>query len=145
MMTDVKLASINRVFICGRLTRDPELRFTPSGAPVGTFAIASNRRFKNQSGEWKEEVCYVNVVTWGKLAERAGEALKKGSAVYVEGRLRSRSWNQPDGLKKSVIEVVADRVQFLDRDKRKEDETAPAPDLEAGKEEPEESDEELPF
>jgi single-strand DNA-binding protein len=145
MAMDVKLASINRIFICGRLTRDPELRFTPSGAPVGTFAIASNRRFKNQGGEWKEEVCYVNVVTWGKLAERAGEALKKGSAVYVEGRLRSRSWNQPDGLKKSVIEVVADRVQFLDRDRKKEDEAAPPPDVETGREELDEPDEELPF
>ncbi|HVP58031.1 MAG TPA: single-stranded DNA-binding protein [bacterium] len=114
-MADVRLAAINKVILSGRLTRDPELRYTPNGASVSSFSLASSRRYKGQDGEWKEIVAFVNVVAWGKLAVLANEYLKKGSAALVEGRLNSRSWQTEDGQKRSALEVVAERVQFLDR------------------------------
>ncbi len=117
-MSDIRLVSINKVLLSGRLTRDPELRYTPSGVAVITFSLALNRRYKDQSGEWKEEVSFVNVVAWQRQAELASEFLKKGSAVFVEGRLQSRSWETSEGSKRSVIEVRAERLQFLDRVRR---------------------------
>jgi single-strand DNA-binding protein len=123
-MSDLRLVSINRVLLSGRLTRDPELRYTPSGVAVMTFSLALNRRYKDQSGEWKEEVSFVNVVVWQRQAELASEYLKKGSAVFVEGRLQSRSWETSEGQKRSVLEVRAERLQFLDRLKREEEEPA---------------------
>ena len=121
-MSDIKLVTINKVMLSGRLTRDPELRYTPSGVAVMTFSLALNRRYKDQSGEWKEEVSFVNVVAWQKQAELASEYLKKGSAVFVEGRLQSRSWETSEGQKRSVLEVRAERLQFLDRVKKEEEE-----------------------
>jgi single-strand DNA-binding protein len=114
-MADVRLAAINKVILSGRLTRDPELRYTPNGASVSSFSLASSRRYKAQDGEWKEVVAFVNVVAWAKLAVLINEYLKKGSAALVEGRLNSRSWQTEDGQKRSALEVVAERVQFLDR------------------------------
>jgi single-strand DNA-binding protein len=114
-MADVKLASVNKVMLSGRLTRDPELRYTPSGTAVSSFSVASSRSYKAQDGEWKQIVAFVNVVVWGKLAVLVNEYLKKGSAVFVEGRLNSRSWETDEGQKRSVLEVRAERVQFLDR------------------------------
>ncbi|UCF78946.1 MAG: single-stranded DNA-binding protein [Candidatus Eiseniibacteriota bacterium] len=122
-MSDVRLVSINKVLLSGRLTRDPELRYTPSGVAVITFSLALNRRYKDQSGEWKEEVSFVNVVAWQRQAELASEFLKKGSAVFVEGRLQSRSWETSEGGKRSVLEVRAERLQFLDRTRREEEPT----------------------
>jgi single-strand DNA-binding protein len=103
--------------ISGRLTRDPEVRYTQSGTAVSTLGVASSRAYRDpkDSSGWKEETCFVNVVTWAQLAERCGDSLKKGSAVFVEGRLQSRSWETEDGSRRSVIEIRADRVQFLDR------------------------------
>lgn len=121
-MSDIKLVTINKVLLSGRLTRDPELRYTPSGVAVMTFSLALNRRYKDQSGEWKDEVSYVSVVAWQRQAELASEYLKKGSAVYVEGRLQSRSWETSEGQKRSVLEVRAERLQFLDRVKKEEEE-----------------------
>jgi single-strand DNA-binding protein len=121
-MSDLRLVAINRVLLSGRLTRDPELRYTPSGVAVMTFSLALNRRYKDQSGEWKEEVSFVNVVAWQRQAELASEYLKKGSAVFVEGRLQSRSWETSEGQKRSILEVRAERLQFLDRLKREEEE-----------------------
>lgn len=106
-------ASLNRVFLIGNLTRDPELRYVPSGTAVVNFDLAVNRVFVTQSGEKKEEVCYIRVVVWGRRAEVCGEYLSKGSPVFVEGRLRSRTWQTQDGQKRSTIEVVATSVQFL--------------------------------
>jgi single-strand DNA-binding protein len=109
---------VNKIMIAGRLTRDPEVRYTQSGTAVATLGVASSRAYKDPkdpSGAWKEETCFVNVVTWAQLAERCGDSLKKGSAVFVEGRLQSRSWETEDGSRRSVVEVRADRVQFLDR------------------------------
>ncbi len=114
-MADVKLATVNKVLLSGRLTRDPELRYTPSGTAVSSFSVASSRSYRGQDGEWKQTVAYVNVVAWSKQAVLVNEYLKKGSAVFVEGRLNSRSWETEEGQKRSALEVVAERVQFLDR------------------------------
>ncbi|MEA3489442.1 MAG: single-stranded DNA-binding protein [Candidatus Omnitrophota bacterium] len=106
-------ASLNKVFLMGNLTRDPELRYVPSGAAVANFTIAINRAYKDSSGEKKEEVSFIRVIVWGKMAEVCGEYLTKGRPVLVEGRLKSRSWEGQDGQKRSVLEVVAASVQFI--------------------------------
>ena len=106
-------ASLNRVLLIGNLTRDPELRYTPSGQAVATFTVATNRAYTSQSGEKKEDVSFIRIVVWARRAEVCNEYLKKGSPVFVEGRLQSRSWEAQDGTKRSTIEVVAQNVQFL--------------------------------
>lgn len=107
------MANFNRVYLMGNLTRDPELRYIPSGAAVTTFDIAVNRVYTTQAGEKKKDTCFIRVVVWGKVAEACGEYLSKGSPVFVEGRLQSRSWVNQEGQKRSTIEVVASNVQFL--------------------------------
>ncbi len=107
------MASLNKVFLMGNLTRDPELRYVPSGTAAATFTIAINRVYTSQAGEKKEEVSFIRVVVWGRRAEVCGEYLSKGSPVFVEGRLQSRSWEGQDGQKRSAVEVIADNVQFL--------------------------------
>jgi single-strand DNA-binding protein len=106
-------ASLNKVLLMGNLTRDPELRYVPSGSAVATFTVAVNRVYKSQAGEKKEETSFIRVVVWGRRAEVCGEYLSKGSPVFVEGRLQSRNWETQDGQKRSTIEVIADNVQFL--------------------------------
>ena len=117
MSRELKLPSLNKIMIAGNCSWDPEVRYTQSGAAMTRFGIASSRyyREKGDSSDWKEETCFVNVVTWGQLAERLGDQLQKGSAVLVEGRLQSRSWEAEDGQKRTTIEINADRVQVLDR------------------------------
>ena len=105
--------SVNQVIMMGNLTRDPELRQTPSGQTVCNFGIALNRAYKNQSGEWQEATDFVNCVAWGPLGERIGQYLHKGSRALVQGTLRSSSWEQ-DGQKRSKLEVWANDVTFLD-------------------------------
>jgi single-strand DNA-binding protein len=96
------------------LTRDPELRYTPQGTAVVNLRMAVNRRYKNKNQELKDEVCFITAVVWNKMAESCNQYLHKGSPVYVEGRLQSRSWDdQATGKTRSVIEVRAERVQFL--------------------------------
>lgn len=107
------MASLNRVLLIGNLTRDPELRYIPSGTAVATFTLAVNRVYKSPSGEKKEQTSFIRVVVWGRRAEVCGEFLTKGSPVFVEGRLQSREWEGQDGQKRSTIEVIADNVQFL--------------------------------
>ena len=114
------MASFNRVFLMGNLTRDPELRYTPQGTAVANLGMAVNRRFKDRSGEQKEEVCFLTVVAWDKQAEVCNQYLQKGSPVFVEGRLQSRTWQDNEGKNKRVIEVRADRIQFLSRAERQE-------------------------
>lgn len=109
------MANLNRVFLMGNLTRDPELRYIPSGTAVATFTVASGRVYTLASGEKREETCFVRVVAWSRQAELVGEYLSKGSPVFVEGRLQSRSWETPEGQKRSTIEVVAQNIQFLGR------------------------------
>ncbi len=117
-MSLTRLPNLNRVLIVGNLTKDPELRSTTTGVPVINFRIASNRRFKDGSGEWREDVCYVGVVAWQKLAESCAAKLKKGSAVYIEGELRSRNLDSDDGSKRSMIEIRAHHIQFLDKSEK---------------------------
>ncbi len=108
------MVSFNKVFLIGNLTRNPELRYTPAGTPVATMRLAINTQFRDKAGERKTETCYVNVVVWNKQAELCSQFLSKGRRVLVEGRLQSRSWDAPDGSRRSVVEVRADRVHFLD-------------------------------
>jgi single-strand DNA-binding protein len=103
---------MNRTLLVGRLTRDPELRYTPSGAAVATFTLAVNRTFTNQQGE--READFINCVVWKRAAENAANFLKKGSLAGVDGRLQSRSYEGQDGKRVFVTEVVAESVQFLD-------------------------------
>lgn len=109
------MASLNKVLLMGNLTRDPELRYIPNGSAVTSFTLAMNRVYKLQTGEKKEEVTFMKVVVWGRMAEICGEYLKKGSGAFVEGRLQSRTWDAPDGQKRSAVEVIAMNVQFLNR------------------------------
>lgn len=106
-------ASLNKVFLMGNLTRDPELRYVPSGTAVANFTLAVNRPYKDNSGEKKEDVSFIRIVVWGKMAEICGEYLTKGRPVLVEGRLKSRSWEDQSGQKRSALDVVAVNVQFL--------------------------------
>ena len=107
------MASLNKVFLIGNLTRDPELRYIPSGSAVATFTVAVNRVFKSQAGEKKEQTSFIRIVVWGRRAEVCGEYLSKGSPVFIEGRLQSRDWETQDGQKRNTVEVVADNIQFL--------------------------------
>jgi len=107
------MANLNRVLLIGNLTKDPELRYTPQGTAVVNLRMAVNRKFRNKNQELKEETCFVTVVVWDKQAETCNRYLHKGSPVFIEGRLQSRSWEDNAGQKRSVIEVRAERVQFL--------------------------------
>lgn len=118
-------ASLNKVFLMGNITRDPELRYVPSGTAVATFTIAVNRVYLTQTGEKKEETSFVRIVAWGRRAEVCAEYLSKGSPVFVEGRLRSRSWETQDGQKRNTIEVIASNVQFLRMSPKQKPEEGP--------------------
>src|SRR6476620_5597166 len=105
--------SLNQVTLMGNLTRDPELRQTPTGQNVTSFSLALNRSYKDQGGEWQEATDYIDIVCWGPLAERVSQYLSKGRRCLVQGRLQSRSWEQ-DGQKRNKVEVLANDVTFLD-------------------------------
>ena len=109
------MVSVNRMIIIGNLGSEPEMRFTPNGRPVTSFSVATNRRYTTSDGERREETEWFTVVTLGRLAEQCNQFLAKGRLVYVEGRLRSHSWEGQDGQKRYRNEIVADRVSFLDR------------------------------
>jgi single-strand DNA-binding protein len=106
------MASLNKVLLLGNLVRDPEVRYTASGTPVSTFSLAVNRRVR-QGDDWRDEVCFIDVITFGRQAETVGEYLAKGRAALIEGQLRWRSWEGGDGQRRSKHEVIAERVQFL--------------------------------
>lgn len=114
-MAELKMPDLNSVMIAGNLTSDPSFRRTSNGTPVANFYIASNRRFKDNTGQWRENVCYVGVVAWYKLAESCAENLHKGSAVLVDGELQSRIWKNEDGTTRNVVEIKARRIQFLNK------------------------------
>jgi single-strand DNA-binding protein len=109
------MANLNKVRIIGNVGTDPEMRYTPNGNPVTSFRIATSRFFTSSEGERKQETEWFTVVTWNKLAESCNQYLTKGKRVYVEGRLRTHSWEGQDGQKRSRTEIVAERVLFLDR------------------------------
>lgn len=104
--------NLNKVFLVGNLTRDPELRTLPSGTPITSFGVATNRVWKSQQGERQEEVQFHNVVVFGRQAETVSQYLTKGSLVLVEGRIQTRSWDGKDGSKQYRTEIVAERIQF---------------------------------
>jgi single-strand DNA-binding protein len=112
------MASINKVILIGNLGKDPELRYTPGGAAVVNFSIATNERWKDKSGQSQERTEWHNIVLWGRLAEIANDYLKKGSSVYIEGRLQTRSWEDRDGNKRYTTEVVGRQMQLLGRETR---------------------------
>ena len=103
--------NLNKVFLIGNLTRDPELKSLPSGIQVCSFSLATNRRYKDREGAWQEAADYHNIVVFGRQAETSAQYLKKGAGAFIEGRIQTRSWDK-DGVKQYRTEVVADRVQF---------------------------------
>ena len=127
-------ATFNKVLLIGRLTRDPELKYTPSGTAVANFGLAINRTYKDTNGEKVEDVCFIDIVAWERLAEVASEYLAKGRQAFIEGRLQMHIWEKEDGEKRSKLEVVAQNVQFLDGSKINE-----------GKEGADEADKDVPF
>lgn len=111
---------LNKVMIIGRLGKDPEMRYTPSGKPVTTFSVATSRSWTTQDGEKRSETEWFNVVAWGGLAEICNQFLNKGRQVYIEGRLQTRKWEDPAGNTKSSVEIVANEMLMLgDRRERK--------------------------
>lgn len=110
----MSVRSLNKVMIIGNLTRDPQMRFTPSGTAVCTFGVATNRSWVPSDGsERQEETEYHNIVAWSKLAEICGQLLKKGDKVYVDGRIRTREWKSQDGQDRRVTEIVIDNMMLL--------------------------------
>lgn len=114
-MADLKMPEINYVVVAGNLTKDPIFRQTNNNTPVVNFSIASNRKYKDSTNVWQEDVCYIGIVAWNKLAESCKERLRKGSAVLVDGELQSRNWKSEDGHTRSVVEIKARRIQFLNK------------------------------
>ena len=113
-MPELRLGTLNKVLLIGRLTREPELRNTQSSKLL-KFGLAVNRRYRDNTGEWRDDTTFVNVVAWNKTAEHVVDRLGKGTAVMVEGRLQSRSWETDDGSKRSTIEVNAMSIQVLEK------------------------------
>ena len=153
------MANLNKVFLIGNLTRDPELRYTAEGTAVADMNIAVNSSFtKRDTKEKKDEVLFVGITVWGKQAEACGEYLSKGSSLFVEGRLRLDTWDSKEGQRRSRLRVVAQRVQFLGRPRKAEgtagvsggtaataEPLAESGDLGAGISPPEQNNEEVPF
>ena len=114
---DIRVPELNQVLIAGRLTRDPELRFTQKGQGISFFSVAVNRRYKDAAtGEWKDDTTFVSVTVWGPAAERCKEKLKKGSPVVIEGRLTASEYTDKSGQKRKEMKVTARRVQMLTHD-----------------------------
>ncbi|MDD5263458.1 MAG: single-stranded DNA-binding protein [Candidatus Bipolaricaulis sp.] len=138
-------ASLNRVILIGNLTGDPELRYTPGGTARTRFSIAINRQYKDASGKLQEEVTFVPIVTWGSQAENCANYLRKGRSVAVEGRLRIDSFENTEGEKVKITEVVASTVQFLGGPTRSSDEPGTVSAPAAASEESQPPEEEVPF
>jgi single-strand DNA-binding protein len=109
----IRMASLNKVFLIGNLTRDPQLRYTPSGTAVADVGIAVNRAWTGQDGQKHEEVTFVDVTLWARQAELASEYLSKGRPVFIEGRLQLDQWQDKEGQKRQRLRVVGERMQFL--------------------------------
>jgi single-strand DNA-binding protein len=114
-MAEFKMPELNSVVIAGNLTKDPIFRQTTNGTPVVNFSIASNRRFRDKNEDWKEDVCYVGIVAWNRLAESCRDKLRKGNAVLVDGELQSRTFKTEDGNNRTIVEIKARRIQFLNK------------------------------
>lgn len=114
-MADLKMPEINNVVLSGNLTKDPVFRSTSNNTPVVNFHIAANRRYKNSGNQWQEDVCYVGVVAWNKLAESCKHKLQKGNAVLIDGELQSKTFKTDDGKSRTIVEIKAKRIQFLNK------------------------------
>jgi single-strand DNA-binding protein len=139
------MPSLNRVLLAGNLTRDPEVRYTPSGTAVAELGLAINESFRNKEGELKETTCFVDIEVWGRQAETSGEYLSKGSPVLVEGRLKFEQWENQQGEKRSKLRVRGDRVQFLGSPRKAEPGDAPAPRSAPSEKPAGEDEDDLPF
>ncbi len=135
---------LNKVLLIGRLTKDPEVRFLPSGMQVSSFTLAVNRSYKDKSGQWQEETYFFDIETYGNLAERVGKQFSKGYQIYLEGSLRQDKWETQAGEKRNKIKIVADKISLLSKPgeqknvaMKEEDLSIPPEDLE--------SDDEIPF
>ena len=135
------MAKLNKVFLMGNLTRDPELRVTPSGTTIVSFGIATSRTWSGQDGEKKEEVCYVDINMFGRRAEVINEYFSKGNPIFIEGRLQFQQWETKDGQKRNALRVVAEDFQFLGG-KTKKDE---GPSFPEGAAPNDVNEEEIPF
>lgn len=135
------MPNFNRTILAGNLTRDPNLRYTPTGTPVCSFDLAINSFYKDSKGEKKEDATFVPVTVWKRQAELCAEYLKKGRPVLVEGRIKQERWRDKEDKKRSRLTVIASLVRFLGTPPKGVDTPAPAPDEPAQ----EETDEHLPF
>jgi single-strand DNA-binding protein len=143
--SNIRLPEQNNAILVGRLTHDPEVRFTAKGQAVCRFNIAANRRYRDASGNWQDNTSFVPIVVWGDMANRCGERLKKGFPVHVEGRIQSRQWETKDGQKRNTLEIIARRVQFLSKVSSAATEGSPGPDSQGVEEAAGADDEEIPF
>ncbi len=123
-MADLKMPELNSVVVAGNLTKDPIFRETSNKTPVVNFHIAVNRRYKDSNNQWQEDVCYVGVVAWNKLAESCRNRLQKGSAVLIEGELQSRTFKTSDDKNRTVVEIKAKRIQFLNKLKKNQNDNS---------------------
>lgn len=152
--------SVNKVILIGRLGKDPELKYTPSGAPVAKFSLATDENFKDKTGEKQSRTEWHNIVAWNKLAEICGEYLTKGKQVYIEGTIRSRQWQDQSGNKRTSYEIIANQMTMLGSksdtpgagggmDRSSQERHSPAPPQPSAEPvlppEPEISDEDIPF
>jgi single-strand DNA-binding protein len=138
--------NINRVVLVGNLTRDPELRHTPSGTPVCSLRVAVNTRRKDESGQWVDKPNYFDVTAWGQQGENCAQYLSKGRPVAIDGRLEWREWEAQDGSKRQAVEIVADSVQFLGGRMEGEQQAAYVPAGAAGEDFPSSpTDDDIPF
>ena len=114
-MADLKMPELNNVMVAGNLTKDPTFRETSNNTPVVNFHVAINRRYRDSSNLWQEDVCYVGVVAWNKLADSCRERLVKGSAVLIDGELQSRTFKSDENKNRTIVEIKAKRIQFLNK------------------------------
>ncbi len=138
------MRGINKVILVGNLGKDPELRYTPNGTAVASFSLATSSRWKDSSGEFQEKTEWHRIIAWGRQAEVCNEYLKKGSQVYVEGRIQYRSFDDKDGNKKFVTEIIVGVMQMLGR-KETGPQSPPEEVADAEKQAPAEGEEDLPF
>jgi single-strand DNA-binding protein len=140
--------SVNKVILVGRLGKDPEVKYTQGGTPVAKFTLATNEVWKDQNGEKQERTEWHNIVAWTKLAEICGQYLNKGSRVYIEGRIQTRSWEDKEGNKRYITEIRADNMVMLSGkpdEARPEKSAAAAASSDGGSVEPEITDDDIPF
>lgn len=148
-MADLRLPRLNRVIMCGRITHDLELKFTPKGTPVLRFSLANDRGYRDESGEWQTQTSFFDVVVWSERAENLTKFAGKGTAVLVEGRLESRTYTDQNNINRKIWEIVADSVQALEwrprEDGNVQADDIPLPDEPTSSAEPTSTTDNLPF